>query len=138
MSDADHREFGQLLDAWAAAIVANDPDAIGAFAEPDWLLIGEYGISSRPQFLESVATGQVTHDAMSFDIHEVRVYGDVALVVARAQNSGTYEGTRFDIDESTTDVYIRRDGGWRCALTHVASAADRPERERSDSDGSQA
>ncbi|HSK96810.1 MAG TPA: nuclear transport factor 2 family protein [Euzebyales bacterium] len=124
MSDEHHQQFAQLLDSWAAAIVANDPEAIGRFAEPEWIMIGEGGIFPRAQFLESVRSGRVTHDAMSFELHAVRMYGDVAVVVARGRNSGAFDGTPFELDEWTSDVFVRRGDGWRCVLTHLASAND--------------
>lgn len=124
VSDEPHQQFSQLLDAWATAIVANDPEAIGRFAEPEWIMVGEGGIFPREQFLESVRSGRVTHDAMTFDVHAVRIYDDVAVVVARGRNSGVFDGTPFEQDEWTSDVFVRRDDGWRCVLTHLASADD--------------
>ena len=104
VSDEPHQQFSQLLDAWATAIVANDPEAIGRFAEPEWIMVGEGGIFPREQFLESVRSGRVTHDAMTFDVHAVRMYDDVAVVVARGRNSGFFNGTPFEQDEWTSDV----------------------------------
>lgn len=124
--DERHQQFAELLDAWAAAIVANDPDAIGQFAEPEWILVGEGGIFPREQFLEAVRSGRVTHAAMRFDVHTVRVYGDVAVVVVRGRNSGVFDGTAFELDEWTTEVFVRRGDTWRCVLTHLTSAVDEP------------
>lgn len=36
--------FSALITDWNQAVVANDPDAIAAFAEPDWVFVGENGI----------------------------------------------------------------------------------------------
>jgi ketosteroid isomerase-like protein len=36
--------FSALIADWNQAVVANDPDAIAAFAEPDWVFVGENGI----------------------------------------------------------------------------------------------
>lgn len=33
------REMQGVLDAWAAAMVADDADRIAAFADPDWVLV---------------------------------------------------------------------------------------------------
>jgi uncharacterized glyoxalase superfamily protein PhnB/ketosteroid isomerase-like protein len=114
--------FSALTAEWNKAIVANDPDAIAAFAEPDWVLVGENGIYPGQQFLESVATGEVSHDSMTSDVHNVRVYGDVAVVIARVHNSGAYDGKAFTLDEWSTDVFVRRGDSWRCVHTHLTSA----------------
>jgi ketosteroid isomerase-like protein len=119
---SDHQIFDKLLRAWSAAIVANDDAAIGSFAEPDWVLVGQDGIFSREQFLDSVAAGRITHDTMIHEIHDVRVSGDVAVVLARGANTGTLNGQAFALDEWITEVFIRRDGRWRCSVTHLTSA----------------
>lgn len=119
----DAESFSTLLAAWNEAIVANDPAAIGRFAEPDWVFVGENGIFPGDQFLDSVAKGLVTHDFMTSDVHDVRVYGDVAVVTARVRNSGTFEGNPFQLDEWSTDVFVRRADGWRCTITHLTSVA---------------
>ena len=36
--------FSALIADWNQAVVANDPEAIAAFAEPDWVFVGENGI----------------------------------------------------------------------------------------------
>ena len=54
--------FSALIADWNQAVVSNDPDAIAAFAEPDWVFVGENGIipgssSSRPsQRARSITT----------------------------------------------------------------------------------
>lgn len=124
MTEQDREEFAALLEAWATAIVANDPDAIDEFVEPEWIMIGEGGIFPREQFLESVASGNVTHDTMSFEVHEVRIYGEVAVVTVRGRNDGAYLGSPFALDEWTTDVFVRSGASWKCVLTHLTTALE--------------
>ncbi len=119
----DEDTFAALLTDWNEAVVANDPDAIGAFAEPDWVFVGENGIFKGQQFLQSVAAGRVSHDSMTSEVHDLRVYGDVAVVIARVRNSGAFEGTAFELDEWSTDVFVRRDDRWRCSVTHLTSVS---------------
>lgn len=121
---ATHAAFDRLLTDWEDAIVANDADRIGAFADPDWLFVGKDGPMPGSGFLEAVRSGQVTHDAMRHELHSVVVLGEVAVVVARNVNSGEYQRERFENDEWTSDVFVRRDGEWRCLLTHL-TARDR-------------
>ena len=115
--------FSALIADWNQAVVANDPDAIAAFAEPDWVFVGENGIFPGEQFLEAVATGRVSHDFMTSEVHDVRVYGDVAIVIARVRNRGEFEGNPFTLDEWSSDVFVRRGDRWRCSVTHLTSVA---------------
>lgn len=120
---ADRATFTALLADWNKAIVANDAEAIAAYADPDWVFVGENGTFTGAQFLDSVAAGRVTHDSMTSEVQDVRAYGDVVLVIARVRNSGAFNGEPFTLDEWTSDVFIARDGAWRCLLTHLTSVA---------------
>lgn len=117
-SQALEAEFAALLADWAAAIVANDSDRIAAFVEPDWALITpESGTVPGERFLAVVDAGHLTHSHMSFELLELRLLGDVAVITAHGTNRGYWQGKPFEADEWVTDVFIRRDGGWRCALS---------------------
>jgi ketosteroid isomerase-like protein len=115
--------FSALIADWNQAVVANDPDAIAAFAEPDWVFVGENGIFAGEQFIKAVGTGQVSHEFMTSEVHDVRIYGDVAIVIARVRNRGEFDGNPFTLDEWSTDVFVRRDDRWRCSVTHLTSVA---------------
>jgi ketosteroid isomerase-like protein len=117
-------ELLALARDWAEAIVANDVDRIAAFVTEDWVLISESGISPGTEFLALVASGDLTHSAMeSIGPTRVRLIGDTAVLTARIINTAHYRGRRFDADEWTTDVFVRADGGWLCALTHYTAAS---------------
>lgn len=123
--DADlAQQLRAFVDDWAAAIVSNDAEQIARFMADDWVIVSESGISSRAQFLDLVRSGALTHSAMG-RVSDTRVetYGDAAVVTARVTNTAHYGGQRFDADEWTTDVLVRRDGRWRCVLSHITAAA---------------
>jgi uncharacterized protein (TIGR02246 family) len=123
--DADlAQQLRAFVDDWAAAIVSNDAEQIARFMADDWVIVSASGISSRAQFLDLVRSGALTHSAMG-RVRDARVetYGDAAVVTARVTNTAHYGGQRFDADEWTTDVLVRRDGRWRCVLSHITAAA---------------
>jgi ketosteroid isomerase-like protein len=116
-------ELLALATAWADAIVANDAARIAAYVTDDWVLVSETGISPGPEFLALVESGALSHSAMAaVGQTRVRVWGDTAVLTARVTNTAHYGGTRFDADEWTTDVFVRRDGRWRCAVSHYTAA----------------
>ena len=51
----------------------------------------------------------------------IEVYGDTAVMTVRVTNSGHYRGQPFSADEWTSDVFLRRDGRWLCALSHITA-----------------
>ncbi|WP_431789114.1 nuclear transport factor 2 family protein [Streptomyces sp. G9] len=123
-ADVDHTRLTAIVDDWAAAIVANDADRIGSFMADEWVIVSESGITDREAFLGYVRSGDLTHSAMgAVAPPRVRVHGDTAVLTARITNTAHYGGQRFDADEWTTDVFVRRDGHWRCVLSHITPAA---------------
>jgi ketosteroid isomerase-like protein len=110
---------------WSAAMVANDADAIARFMADDWIIIGPDGsINTRAAFLDLVRSGDLTHDVMeSFD-ETVRVYGETAVVIARGISGGLFRGQPFRVVERVTDIWLRREGVWRCIHTHLSRIAE--------------
>jgi ketosteroid isomerase-like protein len=118
MTDDLRNDLDEYLKAWGDAIVSNDADAIARFSLADWRLVTpEAGPIDSAVFLEAVRSGDLTHDTFEVDVHYVSMLGDAAVAVAHVRNSGTYRGTPFSADEWATDVFVRRDGGWICALS---------------------
>jgi ketosteroid isomerase-like protein len=125
-ADADgvEQELLATADRWREAIVANDAGRIATFVTDDWVIVDGSGVSPGTRLLRLVASGELTHSAMGVVGHtRIRVLGATALLTARITNTAHYGGRRFDADEWTTDVFVRRGGRWLCALTHYTSAA---------------
>ena len=118
-------EILAVAGKWAEAIVSNDAARIAGFVADDWVMVDASGISPGERFLGLVESGQLTHSAMDpVGSLRVRVYGDTAVVTGRVVNTAHHRGHRFDADEWTTDVFVRRGGRWSCVLTHVTDAAE--------------
>lgn len=118
--DAVEEELLAVARSWAEAVVANDAARIAAFVTEDWVLVSETGVSPGERFLALVASGELTHSAMRIvGPTRVRVLGPAAVLTARITNTAHYLGRRFDADEWTTDVFVRRDGRWLCTHTHT-------------------
>lgn len=122
--DPDRNELLATEDEWAAAIVANDAGRISAFMADEWVIVSDSGVSPKERFLSLVASGELTHSAMErVGPARVRISGGTAVVTARVTNTAHHVGRRFDADEWTTDVFVRRDGRWLCVLTHITAAS---------------
>jgi uncharacterized protein (TIGR02246 family) len=122
--DAVSAEIIAVEGDWARAIVSNDAERIAGFMADDWVIVSDSGVTSRERFLAVLQSGELTHSAMvPAGIGRVRVYGDAAVVTARVTSTAHYGGQLLDADEWTTDVFVRRDGRWLCALSHITAAA---------------
>ncbi|MFI8890562.1 nuclear transport factor 2 family protein [Streptomyces paradoxus] len=121
---ADALRLARLAEGWAEAIVSDDPQRIAAFMADEWVIVSDSGIDTREKFLSLVESGALTHSAMDLRTEpRIRVYGDTAVVTGRVTNTAHYQGERYDADEWTTDVFVRRQGRWLCVLSHITPAA---------------
>lgn len=120
--DTDEDELLATAKGWAEAIVGNNAARIATFVTDDWVIVSESGISPGERFLTLVASGDLTHSAMDVvGPTRVRILGESALLTSRITNTAHYLGRQSDADEWTTDVFVRQDGRWLCALTHYTT-----------------
>jgi len=113
-------ELLKLERAFADSIVKNDLKAIDRLVTDDWIIIDPNGeIVDRTRFFEVIKSGALTHDMMESEDFRVRVYGDSAVVTAITSTKGKFMGQVFTTQERATDVFVKRDGRWQCALTHL-------------------
>jgi ketosteroid isomerase-like protein len=121
---AEEREVCDISDRWAAAIVANDAEAIGSFMTDDWIMISERGISTKESFLSHVRSGQLTHSSMeTAEFGTISIYGDTAIIASRMTNTAQFGGQTFYANEWTSDVFVKENGEWKCVITHITPAA---------------
>lgn len=116
-------QFTDLEDAFNAAMISNNIAQISACISDDWTLVTpEVGPVSREGILFAISSGDLVHDTMTKQIVRAEVYGDVAVVTGRGQNTGWFKGSPITADEWITDVYHRRNDRWLCVLTHLTPA----------------
>jgi uncharacterized protein (TIGR02246 family) len=124
MSDALSDELATVEVNFNRAMVSNDVARIATCMSDDWVLVTpEVGPVSRTGMLQAIEKGVLSHDSMTKDVKRVKVYGDIAVVTARGQNTGAFKGQPIAADEWITDVYRKVDGRWLCVLTHLTPAA---------------
>lgn len=120
----DHAVFHALEQAFNAAMVSNDVEQIATCISGDWVLVTpERGPIAGHFILDAIKRKVLLHDSMTKQIHRIAVYGDIAIVTGRGQNTGTFHGQPIAADEWITDVYRREaPDRWACVLTHLTPA----------------
>jgi ketosteroid isomerase-like protein len=122
---AAETELIAAMEAWDRAMVANDSDAIGSFMTDDWTIVGPDGsVGDKDRFLELVRSGDLTHDVMETHDPDIRLFGDVAVVISKGVSGGAYRGQPFHLNERVSSVFVRRGARWSCVLTHLSQLAD--------------
>ncbi len=121
-------------DELTRAMRDNDADGIAHSLSDDWAVISARGGvgEGKSIFPDGIKTGYLTHKAYEISEPRVRLYGNVALVTMKVHNAGMFNGKPFDVMERQTDVWLWKDGGWKCVLTHEAwEGAEKDQKELS-------
>jgi ketosteroid isomerase-like protein len=121
--------FQKIEDRFNQAIISNKVDEIRKCVTADWVLVdSQGGIVPQERFYKILESGLLSHSTMTKQILRVKVYGDIALVTGRGQNTGSWQGQPMQADEWITDVYKKEKDTWLCVLTHLTPVKKQEER----------
>lgn len=114
------KQFQEIENNFNTAVISNSVSEIKKCITGDWVLVdSQGGIIPQEGFFSVLQQGQLSHSTMTKEILRVKVYGDIALVTGRGQNTGTWQGQPMEADEWITDVYKKENDKWLCVLTHL-------------------
>jgi hypothetical protein len=89
MNSDIRNELLALATDWDRSMVENDAEAIGRYMADEWTIIGSDGrLGNKATFLELVKSGVLSHDEMTSEEMQVRVYGDTAVTISRGISGG--------------------------------------------------
>jgi len=70
--------------------------------------------------MREVASGMLKLNTVQYDSLIVRVYGDMAVLMGIADNSGTFQGVPFTGRLRYTRIFVLRDSRWQAvAMQHT-------------------
>lgn len=114
------QQFQKIEDHFNNAVISNQVDEIKKCITTDWVLVdSQGGIIPQERFFSVLEQGLLSHSTMTKEVLRVKVYGNIALVTGRGQNTGTWQGQPLEADEWITDVYKKETDRWLCVLTHL-------------------
>ena len=104
------------------AMIHRDVAALQRIVGDEWLCQGATGTSTKAGFISDVATGKLT--VRTFTLHDVhvRVFGDVAYLMAADDEQSAYAGSDNSGTYNWLDVWMKRDGRWVSVATQITSA----------------
>ena len=113
-------EILRLENEFSQSVVKNDAEAVGRFLADDWIIIDpDGGMIDKTNFLNVIKSGALTHEMMKSEDTRVRIYGDTAIVTVLTTTKGKFKGQAFTTQERASDIFVKQDGQWQCALTHL-------------------
>jgi len=106
----------QVEHDWVEAHLRLDLATIARIMADDYVIIGENGtVITRDQALASYRDRARSWEFAQSDEHDVRVYGDTAVLIGRWTARGVNNGQPFDYVARFMSVYVLHNGQWRIA-----------------------
>jgi ketosteroid isomerase-like protein len=107
------------------AFVDRDVAALDQIFTDDYTIV----LSSGSERTKAMILAEVASPENRWEINEtsgwqVKVHGDMAIVVATLHQKGVSHGTPFDSNVKFSDTYIRDGGKWRNIHAHASKAVD--------------
>jgi hypothetical protein len=100
--------------ARAKALLEADTTALSRLVADDFVEISRVGaLRSKADNLRDISSGELKLLTGRYDSSNVRVYGDVAVLRAIANNTGVFHGVPFAGRIWYTRVFVWRDGRWQ-------------------------
>jgi len=96
------------------ALVQADTTALSRMIADEFVEISRLGtLRTKADNLRDISSGALKLITVKYDSTTVRVYGDVAVLRAIADNTGTMRGFPFSGRIWYTRVFVWRDGRWQ-------------------------
>ena len=108
--------------AMCEALISNDASLVASFMTDDWVHVAATGVTTKADIIGWIASGRLAHHSMTVVSERLVRAGDAVLVTTRRASSGSWDGTPYTADEWVSEIYVKTDGRWRCALSHKTHA----------------
>jgi ketosteroid isomerase-like protein len=124
MGSADDETIREIIEMEREAREASihrDADFSARTLADDYVAISPLGqVTTKQDTLSARKSGQLRYDTIDISDMVVRVYGDTAVVTARADVKGHQLGEDFSGPYRYTRVWVRRTGHWQ-AVSYQAT-----------------
>jgi len=119
-ADADSVRAAE--SARARALLQADTTALSRLVADEFIEVSRLGtLRTKADNLGDIATGTLKLTSVKYDSMTVRVYGDVAVLRAIADNTGMMRGFPFAGKIWYTRVFVRRAGRWQAVAMQQTS-----------------
>jgi hypothetical protein len=124
MDSGDQETIREIIEMERQAREASlhrDPDFSQRTLAEDYVAITPLGqVTTKQDTVSARKSGQLRYDAINVSDMVVRIYGDTAVVTARADVKGHQLGEDFSGPYRYTRVWVRRTGHWQ-AVSYQAT-----------------
>lgn len=116
-----------FLSAWTAAERDGDTAALDALLTDNFVGVGPLGFTlPRSAWLARHQQGDLTYETFDLDETVTRMHHDMALVIARLNTRGAYQGHPIPEAVRATLALVNEAGSWQLAGIHMSFIAGTP------------
>ncbi len=115
---ADEATLKKIEQELTDTIVKSDTSAFEKYLASDYLGIGPDGVTqNKSELLADIKSGTLKLESSTLSDMKVQVaVPDMAVVVYRSTDKGTYKGKDVTGEYRWLDVFVKRDGKWQIAI----------------------
>ena len=119
------KEFAELEQKMSDALMRGDGPAFARQVAEDWkIVLGEAKTLTIAQVSDALAQGKMKFRSVKVTELEARSYGDTAIVIGVNETSGSWNGEDFQGRDRFTDVFVKKDGAWKCVASHTSTISE--------------
>jgi ketosteroid isomerase-like protein len=116
-----------FLAEWTTAERTADTEKLDALLADDFYGVGPLGfVLPKPAWLARHRQGGLAYETFDLDEMQTRLHGEVAVVTARNNTRGSYQGHPIPAAVRATLVIAGGAGRWRLAAIHMSFIAGTP------------
>jgi ketosteroid isomerase-like protein len=121
----DETRVRALMREISRALQERDvPTLSGIFADDFTFADPSGAVLSKEQWLDDLASGDLTVESVSTDPVDVRAAGDAIRVRGQLSIRAKYSKSNYNGTFHYMGIYTKRDGDWKLALTSARRIAD--------------
>jgi ketosteroid isomerase-like protein len=95
-----------------------DVEALGRYFADDFIGINPMSVEmTKAEVLAQIGSSDYEPESIVNDVRSVRVFGNVAVVVAHGTAKGRYKGQRADMMFAYTRIWVDRGGLWQAVVS---------------------
>ena len=103
-----------LEAARAQALLQADTTALSRLVADEFIEISRLGqLRTKADNIHDIGSGELKLTTVKYDSLTVRIYGNVAVLMGIADNTGTFRGFPFSGKIRYSRVFVRRGGRWQ-------------------------
>ena len=111
--------FQDIEDKYNTALESNDTNKISKLLADDWTLLEpSFGLITKESFINSIEIKDLIHSKMKKNVENVKIYGNIAIVLTKGKNIGKYKNENFDAEVWITNVYQMHQENWIMINSH--------------------